>query len=164
MRMDDIRDLIKILEESDLAEIEVARWWGWGRVRVSKTSPNAIAVIPQGHGNGSGEQAATKQAAKEAPAVEPAAAPSPPAAAPETRFVSIRSPMVGTFFRAPAPDAEPYVEVGQHVEVGQTVCIIEAMKLMNEIESDVRGRVVAVKTENKHPVEYGQVLFLVDPS
>jgi oxaloacetate decarboxylase (Na+ extruding) subunit alpha len=75
----------------------------------------------------------------------------------------ITSPMVGTFYRAPAPDADPYVEVGDIVEVGQTVCIIEAMKLMNEIESEVRGRVVQILAENAQPVEFGQKLFLVEP-
>jgi acetyl-CoA carboxylase biotin carboxyl carrier protein len=72
--------------------------------------------------------------------------------------------MVGTFYRAPAPDADPYVEVGTMVEVGQTVCIIEAMKLMNEIESDVKGRIVQILVENAHPVEFGQKLFLVEPA
>ena len=71
--------------------------------------------------------------------------------------------MVGTFYRSPAPDAEPYVEVGDIVEVGQTVCIIEAMKLMNEIESELKGRVVKLLVENSQPVEFGQKLFLVEP-
>jgi len=73
------------------------------------------------------------------------------------------SPMVGTFYRAPAPDADSYVEVGDSVAVGQTVCIIEAMKLMNEIEAEVRGRVAQISVENGQPVEYGQTLFLIDP-
>ena len=72
--------------------------------------------------------------------------------------------MVGTFYRAPAPDADPFVEVGDLVEVGQTVCIIEAMKLMNEIESDFRGRVVKILVENAQPVEFGQKLFLIEPA
>jgi len=79
------------------------------------------------------------------------------------RYVAVTAPMVGTFYRAPAPDADPYVEVGHMVEVGQTVCILEAMKLMNEIESDVRGRVVEILVENAQPVEYGQKLFLIEP-
>ena len=70
--------------------------------------------------------------------------------------------MVGTFYRAPSPDADPYVEVGDHVEPGQTLCIIEAMKLMNEIQSEVRGRVVKILVENAQPVEYNQVLFLIE--
>jgi acetyl-CoA carboxylase biotin carboxyl carrier protein len=72
--------------------------------------------------------------------------------------------MVGTFYRAPAPDADPYIEVGSMVEIGQTVCIIEAMKLMNEIESEVRGRVTELLVENAQPVEFGQKLFLIDPA
>ncbi|OGF22826.1 MAG: acetyl-CoA carboxylase, biotin carboxyl carrier protein, partial [Candidatus Eisenbacteria bacterium RBG_19FT_COMBO_70_11] len=79
------------------------------------------------------------------------------------RHVAITSPMVGTFYRAPAPDADPYVEVGDMVEVGQTVCIVEAMKLMNEIESETRGRVARILVENQQPVEFGQKLFLVEP-
>ena len=71
--------------------------------------------------------------------------------------------MVGTFYGAPAPDAESYVEIGKHVDVGQTVCIIEAMKLMNEIESEVRGRVAKIAVENGQPVQFGQLLFLIDP-
>ncbi|MBI3324110.1 MAG: acetyl-CoA carboxylase biotin carboxyl carrier protein [Candidatus Omnitrophica bacterium] len=79
------------------------------------------------------------------------------------RLTGIKSPMVGTFYRAPAPDAPPFVEVGQEVEVGQVVCIIEAMKLMNEIKSDVAGRVVEVLVDNGDPVEFGQPLFSLEP-
>jgi acetyl-CoA carboxylase biotin carboxyl carrier protein len=89
-------------------------------------------------------------------------APSPAGAGATGNQVAITSPMVGTFYRAPAPDADPYVEVGDQVTVGQTVCIVEAMKLMNEIESEVKGRVVKILVENAQPVEYGQKLFLVE--
>jgi acetyl-CoA carboxylase biotin carboxyl carrier protein len=101
-----------------------------------------------------------------APAVTAAvtATPTPAVAAVGTEhLVAIVSPMVGTFYRAPAPDADPYVETGDVVEVGQTVCIIEAMKLMNEIESEVKGRVARILVENAQPVEYGQKLFLIEP-
>jgi acetyl-CoA carboxylase biotin carboxyl carrier protein len=91
------------------------------------------------------------------------AAPAPAAPAVEN-LVTITSPMVGTFYRAPAPDADPYVDVGGMVEIGQTVCIVEAMKLMNEIESEVKGRVVKILVENAQPVEFGQKLFLVEPA
>ena len=88
------------------------------------------------------------------------------AAAPEPdeskNLVPIKSPMVGTFYRSPAPDADPYVEQNSYVDVGQTVCIVEAMKLMNEIESDVKGRIARILVENAQPVEYGQILFLVE--
>ena len=83
-----------------------------------------------------------------------------PVAAPKT--VEIKSPMVGTFYKAPSPDATPFVKVGDDIEVGQVVCIIEAMKLMNEIKSEVKGKVVSVLVENGDPVEFGQVLFLVE--
>ncbi|HKQ57669.1 MAG TPA: acetyl-CoA carboxylase biotin carboxyl carrier protein, partial [Candidatus Eisenbacteria bacterium] len=93
-----------------------------------------------------------------------ATAPGAPAAAVGTgKELAVTSPMVGTFYRAPAPDADPYIEVGDTVEVGQTVCIVEAMKLMNEIESEVKGRVVKILVENAQPVEYGQKLFLIEP-
>jgi acetyl-CoA carboxylase biotin carboxyl carrier protein len=74
----------------------------------------------------------------------------------------VRSPIVGTFYRAPAPDAEPYVEVGQEVSVGSVLCIVEAMKLMNEIESDLNGRIAQILVENGKPVEYNQVLFMIE--
>ena len=86
----------------------------------------------------------------------------PPSASPELKYHEIRSPIVGTFYRAPSPDAEPYVEVGQTVQVGTVMCIVEAMKLMNEIESDCNGTVVKIIAENGKPVEYNQVLFLIE--
>ena len=91
-----------------------------------------------------------------------AAAPAP-APAVNDKLRAITSPMVGTFYRAPAPDADPFLETGDTVELGQTVCIIEAMKLMNEIESELKGRVVQILVENAQPVEFGQKLFLVEP-
>jgi acetyl-CoA carboxylase biotin carboxyl carrier protein len=92
-----------------------------------------------------------------------AATTAPPVPVAETH-VAITSPMVGTFYRAPAPDADPYIEVGDLVEIGQTVCIVEAMKLMNEIESEIKGRVTRIMVENAQPVEFGQKLFLVEPA
>ena len=97
------------------------------------------------------------------------ARPAPPAAItsveqkPEVKYNEIRSPIVGTFYRSPAPDADPFVEVGQMVQAGTVLCIVEAMKLMNEIESDIAGRVLKIAVENGKPVEYNQVLFLIEP-
>jgi acetyl-CoA carboxylase biotin carboxyl carrier protein len=102
--------------------------------------------------------ASTAKAESAAAVAEPASG-----AAGQSNGLAITSPMVGTFYRAPAPDADPYVEVGDMVQVGQTVCIVEAMKLMNEIESEVRGRIIQILVENAQAVEFGQTLFLVDP-
>ena len=94
---------------------------------------------------------------------QPVAIPAPKKGAEEGRQLAIKSPMVGTFYRAPAPDAPPFVEVGQDIDVGQVVCILEAMKLMNEIKSEVAGRIAETLVENGSPVEYGQPLFVVEP-
>jgi acetyl-CoA carboxylase biotin carboxyl carrier protein len=137
-----IRDLIQVMKDEDLAEIEVRRPFWTVRVRRPFTDSAMSAAPSVPH-------------AVPAPAVE--AAPAPTA-----NLLPIKSPMVGTFYRSPAPDADPYVEENSSVEVGQTVCIVEAMKLMNEIESDVSGRIARILVENAQPVEYGQVLFLVE--
>ncbi|HEU5311873.1 MAG TPA: acetyl-CoA carboxylase biotin carboxyl carrier protein, partial [Candidatus Eisenbacteria bacterium] len=135
--------LIQVMKDEDLAEIEVRRPFWTVRVRRPATSDLMMS-------------AASSQ-------VQPAAAREPePAAAPAANLLPIKSPMVGTFYRSPAPDADPYVEENSSVDVGQTVCIVEAMKLMNEIESDVKGRIARILVENAQPVEYGQVLFLVE--
>jgi acetyl-CoA carboxylase biotin carboxyl carrier protein len=147
-----IRELVQVMREEDLAEIEVRRWFGSVRIRRAGTEVvTTVAAAP-----------APAPATAGAPAAAPAAESGAPAEAPKKNLVPITSPMVGTFYRAPAPDADPYLEVNAPVDVGQTVCIIEAMKLMNEIESEVRGRIHQVLVENATPVEYGQVLFLVD--
>ena len=137
-----IRDLIQVMKEEDLAEIEVRRPFWTVRVRRPGTDlAVSAAAVPH-------PVAASR---------EPE-----PAPAPAANLLPIKSPMVGTFYRSPAPDADPYVEENSTVDVGQTVCIVEAMKLMNEIESDVRGRIARILVENAQPVEYGQVLFLVE--
>jgi acetyl-CoA carboxylase biotin carboxyl carrier protein len=99
-----------------------------------------------------------------APKAEAAPAPAPAPAAENANYLTIKSPMVGTFYRSSTPDKPPFVKVGDPVSSGQTVCIIEAMKLFNEIESDVKGKIVKVLVEDASPVEYDQPLFLVDPS
>jgi acetyl-CoA carboxylase biotin carboxyl carrier protein len=113
-----------------------------------------------------GVQTAATSAPAPAPAFASAEHPTGPAptAADSASGVTIEAPMVGTFYRASAPTAEPYVSVGDLVKEGQILCIIEAMKLMNEIESKVAGRIVKIFVENAHPVEYGQSLFLIDPA
>jgi acetyl-CoA carboxylase biotin carboxyl carrier protein len=135
-----IQELVAIMREEDLAEIEVRRWFSSVRVR----RPMTDAAVLSAH------------------AIAPAAPVREPEGPPEAHLTPIKSPMVGTFYRSPAPDADPYIEENSPVDVGQTVCIVEAMKLMNEIESDVRGRIAKILVENAQPVEFGQVLFLVE--
>jgi acetyl-CoA carboxylase biotin carboxyl carrier protein len=136
----EIRALIELLREFDLTEIEVER--EGQRVRLRREAPGAT-LSPV--------------------AAAPLPATAPLREAPRADTLAIEAPMVGTFYRAPAPDASPYVREGDIVKKGQVVCIIEAMKLMNEIESKVAGRLVKVLVENAQPVEYGQPLFLLEP-
>ena len=147
-----LEGLIKALDQSSLDSIEIER--GGTRIRLSKTPPSA----PTG---GAAAPAATQAPPPPAAAAAPAAA--APAAAP-SNLIDVKSPMVGTFYRSAAPDAPPYVDRGTRVSKGDTLCIIEAMKLMNELECEVEGRVVEILAENNQPVEYGQVLFRVDPT
>jgi len=152
-----LRRLIKLVDESGVVELELEE--EGTKIRITKakqnSSPSAIAA--------------------HAPTAEtvhliPVSAPSPLSAEPSLPAVvepvaahhEVRSPIVGTFYRAPSPDAEPYVQVGQTVQRGQVLCIVEAMKLMNEIESDVSGRILKILVENAQPVEYNQVLFLIE--
>jgi oxaloacetate decarboxylase alpha subunit len=148
----DIRRLIRLVQHTGIGELEVSS--GGRSVRIS-----AFGAAPMTAPAGFAPSAlAPERSAAAPPVAAPAESPAP------SKTVAITSPMVGSFYRAPAPDADPYVEVGTPVEVGQTVCIVEAMKLMNEIESEVRGTIVKVLVENAQPVEYGQALFLVEPA
>ncbi|HEY8368024.1 MAG TPA: acetyl-CoA carboxylase biotin carboxyl carrier protein [Thermodesulfobacteriota bacterium] len=164
MDLKELRALFKLMAEADIAELEVDH--GEERIRVKRgptggATPPPPAYIPM----------------SAPPAVLPAAAASPAGTPPAQgeaagaggdkvgtgNYRSITSPMVGTFYRAPAPDAAPYVEVGTVVKKGQTLCIIEAMKLMNEIEAEVDGRIIAILVENGQPVEFGEELFRIEP-
>lgn len=142
--LEQVRAIIALAVEADLDELAVE--WAGLKVAVRRARHDTPPAPP----------AAREQAR---PAEEP-----PPPAAERNHYQPITAPMVGTFYRAPNPDAPPFVEEGDEVYPGQTVCIIEAMKLFNEIQSDVRGRVARVLAENGAPVEYGQPLFLIDPS
>ncbi len=153
-----IKRLIRLVEESEIDQLEVS---SWGRkVKITRRLPE--------NSNGHSNQPAIVQAVSPPPAPVPATEPvqALESAAPsaDNNYVEIKSPMVGTFYTAPAPDAPPYVKPGDKVSVGQVVCIVEAMKLMNEIESEVTGSVVKIMIENAQPVEFGQVLFLIDPT
>jgi len=150
-----LKKLVRILEKSGVDEIEVEE--DGLRVRLAKNS-TATAAPPAAPAPAAAVPAPAAQAAPSAPAA------APPAATPASNLHEVKSPIVGTFYRAPAPDADPYVEVGETVPAKAVVCIIEAMKLMNEIETETGGRVVKILVENGQPVEYNQVLFLIEPS
>ena len=150
--LDWIRSLIELMRESDIDTVEVSRFGT--RVRVSKSPPVQMAA---------GEFAALPESAhRPVPAVPPAAKVEEPGV--HSNWHDVTSPMVGTFYRAPAPDAPSYVEVGDSIRKGQTLCILEAMKLMNELESEIEGTIREICVENAEPVEYGQLLFRVEPS
>jgi len=153
MRKEEIIGWIRLVEESKISELEI--WEGKRKIRISKGHVNSGGLLAGGFQI---VQHAVDSSAQSAPTASAA----PPKLAPNLK--QITSPMVGTFYRAPAPDADPFVDTGQAVEVGQTVCIVEAMKLMNEIGSDVRGIVRQALVENGQPVEFGQPLFLVEPT
>lgn len=142
-----VKKLIEMMEESSLAEIEIRE--GEEAIRISRAAPVGTHFA----------------AAALAPA--PAAAPAPPAAtqsvlvAPPTGH-AVASPMVGTFYRSSSPGAKPFVEIGSQVNIGDTICIIEAMKMLNEIEADKAGTIKAILKENGQPAEYGETLFIIE--
>ncbi|WP_456282248.1 acetyl-CoA carboxylase biotin carboxyl carrier protein [Cupriavidus sp. JZ107] len=147
-----LKTLIDLVAESGISELEVTE--GEGKVRIVKAPPQVLAQpMPM--------QAAPAIAAAPAPAAAPAAIPAEPAAPQLPQGHVVTSPMVGTFYRAPSPGAAPFVNVGDTVKEGQTVCIIEAMKLLNEIESDKAGVIKEILVENGQAVEYGQPLFVI---
>ena len=157
-----IKQLIKVVEKSDIGEIEIVE--EGRKIRISKTSKSAPAMGSNGAANTVLVQPpmpAMPAAPAPAAAPEPAAAPAP-AAADNSKYEEFRAPMVGTFYRAPSPEASAYVDEGDSITPGSTLCIIEAMKLMNEIESDVSGKIARIMVENGQPVEYNQVLVEIE--
>jgi len=155
MELSYIKKIIKLVENSGIDEVEIEE--EGTKIRVARHRTNTVQyqlpqnqTAPQPVGNNS--PSATTEGS------EAAAAKS----SPKTNYHEVKSPIVGTFYRAPAPDAESYVEVGQEVSQGTVLCIVEAMKLMNEIECDVSGKVAKVLVENGTPVEYNQILFLIE--
>ena len=148
-----LKKLIDLVQESGIGEIEITE--GEERVRISRQlapGPVMMAAPPVQQYMG----------LPGAPAGAPGAPAAPPPVAEQPKGHTLKSPMVGTFYRAPSPGAPSFVEVGQGVSKGQTLCIIEAMKLLNEIESDFAGTIKAILVENGQPVEYGQPLFLIE--
>jgi acetyl-CoA carboxylase biotin carboxyl carrier protein len=157
MDIKEIKSLIKMIMETDISEFELEN--ADEKIRIKRGEPQEI-IHYQAPQQVSIPHSQTPQTAEALTIGGPAAIVPAPVA---EKGESITSPIVGTFYRAPAPDAPPYVEVGQVVEKGQVLCIIEAMKLMNEIEADFRCTILKICRENAQPVEYGDVLFIVEP-
>jgi acetyl-CoA carboxylase biotin carboxyl carrier protein len=164
MNQKELKELIEFLIEKDIAEFELER--GDVKVRIKRAGEHAIV-----HAHGEPRFYAVPPAPAAAAelgavplvvAATPAAAP-PVAPAPEEGLHTVKSPIVGTFYEAPSPGAPPFVKPGDSVEVGQVLCIVEAMKLLNEIESDVAGEIVKKLAVNGQPIEYGQELFVIRP-
>ena len=157
-----VKKLVEMLDESSVDSIEISSDKGM-KIRISKTASQRgmVQMAP-----------AMQQMMPAEPRLSPAAGTPVPAAgveaapveAPKVNTLDIKSPMVGTFYGAPEPGAKPYVSVGDKISKGQTLCIIEAMKIMNEIESEYAGTVRAISASDAHPVEYGQVLFTIEPN
>jgi acetyl-CoA carboxylase biotin carboxyl carrier protein len=145
-----VKKLIELLDDSGIAEIEITE--GEESVRISRYSSHAPAAAPV---------VAAAPAAIPAPAAAPAVAEAPAEVVDEDGF-EVTAPMVGTYYAASSPGAAPYVQVGDRVNEGDTLCIIEAMKMMNQIEADVSGVVKSIRIQNGEPVEFGQVLFVID--
>jgi acetyl-CoA carboxylase biotin carboxyl carrier protein len=173
MLRDRIMELVSLLKREDLSEIEVRSFWSTIRVARSRGAGIEGAAVPEPSEKEAAstavaairpaETAAAMERAKDEPAPEPEAKSGDlPADQPEAELMEIVSPMVGTFYKASGPEAEPYVKIGQQIEIGQVICMIEAMKLMNEIESEASGIVRKVLVKDSQPVEFGQPLFLIE--
>ncbi len=143
MDKDELKELIEFMNENNLCELEIEQ--EGKRIKLKKYSSETSFITPQ---------------LPSQPSVPGKDADTPPE---ESNLIEIKSPIVGTFYRAPSPGAKPYVDVGDEINPGDVVCIIEAMKLMNEIKSDVHGKIVKILVENGEAVEYGQPLFQVEP-
>lgn len=159
-----LKTLIDLVSESGVAELEITEGEDHVRIVNRKENTTAPALVVQTPSAASAAIAAAAAAPVEAPAPTAPTAPTAPAAAPAASAEprkTINSPMVGTFYRAPSPGAKPYADVGQRVKAGDTVCIIEAMKLLNEIEAETDGVIQEILVDNGAPVEFGQPLFVI---
>ena len=148
MYIKEIKDMINLMNENDLTELEVEK--DGVRIRLKKGSGGAYEkaveyVVP--HPGPHQEKAAGEQEKAE-----------------KKNLIEVKAPMVGTFYRSPSPEAPAYVNVGDSIAPGQVICIIEAMKLMNEIKSEVKGKIIDIQADNAEPVEFGQVLFIIEPA
>ena len=153
-----IKEIIQIIEESNINEVEVSTWWG-RKIRVVKHvagSGSSSPQVPHPSEGSAPAEGINPQESGNQQALEPPKEPS--------NHHAVRAPIVGTFYRSPSPESQDYINVGDTVTKGQIICIIEAMKIMNEIESDLNGTVVEILVDNASPVEFNQALVVVDPS
>ncbi len=163
MKLNEIQDLIKFVSKSGVSEVELETKEIKIVIKTPKSAPPQQVVMQQAPVMAAPvQQQPAVQAA--APQAQPAKGSQTPAADDDSRYIAIKSPMIGTFYRSAGPDKPAFVNVGDEVAIGKPVCIIEAMKLFNEIESDIKGKIVKVLVNDATPVEYDQPLFLVDPS
>ncbi len=163
MKLTEIQDLIKFVSKSGVNEVELET----KEIKiVIKTGKQAAPVVYQNAPMQYAPAPAPAQVMAAAPVAENVTPVATPAAAPsnDSKYITVKSPMIGTFYRSAGPDKPPFVNVGDEITIGKPVCIIEAMKLFNEIESEVKGKIVKVLIDDATPVEYDQPLFLVDPS
>ena len=158
MNLKELRELIEFLKEQDIAEFELER--GDVKVRIKRGAPVAAPAAPIHNTNPLATASPSSNPAQSSTEISAAAKPSAPA---DEGLHVVKSPIVGTFYESPSPGAPPFVKPGDKVEAGQVLCIIEAMKLMNEIEADLGGEIVKRLVNNGQPVEYGQPLFSVRP-
>jgi acetyl-CoA carboxylase biotin carboxyl carrier protein len=161
MDFKEIQELIKLVSRLGIGEVSVKE--GDFKITVKSVGAGVTPVVMQSQPNMIAAPATPSQAAAPGQLAEKPAASSAPTEV-KSNLIAIKSPMVGTFYRAASPDKPPFIKVGDEISVGSKVCIIEAMKLFNEIESEIKGKIVKVLVEDKSPVEYDQELFLVDPS
>ena len=162
LNFNELRELVAAINQTDIAELTLKS----NDFELTLRKPSAIAVsavLPEAR-LAAPETVAPAAAPVPATAPPPVETVSPPPPSADSNLVEITSPMVGTFYRAPGPDESPFVEVGERIKVGQTVCIIEAMKLMNELEAEVSGEIVEILVQNAESVEFGQPLMLVRPA
>ncbi|MBN1755639.1 acetyl-CoA carboxylase biotin carboxyl carrier protein [bacterium] len=154
MKTKKIKELIRLVENSDIGELEVT-FWGFRRVCIRKNSN--LSSLSSDSLEQIVEQITLPEGGRATTSIAPSAEPAAPL------YAEIKAPLVGTFYRAPAPTEPPFVEAGNRVSVGQVVCIVEAMKVMNEIKSEINGIVREILVENAQPVEHGQLLFRIEP-
>jgi acetyl-CoA carboxylase biotin carboxyl carrier protein len=154
----DLKEILRILEAQDITEFELEQ--DGVKLRVCRAASAALPVTPPG---GAPAPHAAAQGLPAPPPLAPAPVPAPPGSEPPELGTVVKSPIVGTFYRAADPNSPPFVGVGDRVKVGQVLCIIEAMKLMNEIEAEMAGEVLSIHPENGQPVQYGDPLFTIRP-